>query len=266
MLKHRGITGGSPLLTRGKQLIRRHVRGHHGLTPVHAGKTCLAASPSSRRPAHPHSRGENWPGLKPAQRSPGSPPLTRGKHQPPGISTRNDGLIPAHAGKTSIRHRLRRTSRAHPHSRGENTARMIAAELEAGSSPLTRGKHRAVRRAGRQRGLIPTHAGKAYATDKQSLHNLGSSPLTRGKPSARRGPPPARGLIPTHAGKTPTYGGTTSQPQAHPRSRGENAEGLIDDPYEAGSSLLTRGKQRRVLLPEHCDGFIPTHTGKTVPA
>ena len=92
----------------------------------------------------------------------------------------------------------------------------------AGSSPLTRGKHRAEATKRRERGLIPAHAGKTRDGVLKSMsigahprsrgENLlfdnvgkdipGSSPLTRGKPHRtveRR----SRGrLIPAHAGKT----------------------------------------------------------------
>ena len=254
---------GSPPFTRGKPAWRRVRRVDDRLIPTHAGKTGPDSNRHNAHPAHPRSRGEN---ISPPVSPPvtmGSSPLTRGKRVSAIGFGAHPGLIPAHAGKTTAHTTAHPASQAHPHSRGENTARMIAAELEAGSSPLTRGKHRAVRRAGRQRGLIPTHAGKTYATDKQSLHNLGSSPLTRGKPSARRGPPPARGLIPTHAGKTPTYGGTTSQPQAHPRSRGENIMEQTADAHGAGSSPLTRGKRGGPDRRPVRGGFIPAHAGKT---
>ena len=177
-------------LTRGK-LFRGLLRlWRHGFIPAHAGKTMRVArlpgdcsqvgwlppsyvglslftreytTPmSSFRPklTHPHSRGENWPGLKPAQRSPGSPPLTRGKHQPPvsppvtmGSSplTRGKlnrlhefdvkrGLIPAHAGKTVATIMAPPYLRAHPRSRGEHHFEYAAPETIKGSSPLTRGK------------------------------------------------------------------------------------------------------------------------------
>ena len=50
--------------------------------------------------------------------------------------------------------------RAHPRSRGENPLSVRATKLMSGSSPLTRGKPSAWRRACRGRGLIPAHAGK----------------------------------------------------------------------------------------------------------
>ena len=70
------------------------------------------------------------------------------------------GLIPAHAGKTIAQVMGLKIFRAHPRSRGENTAAGLPAAGAGGSSPLTRGKpdmHKV--RIFEQR-LIPAHAGK----------------------------------------------------------------------------------------------------------
>ena len=93
--------------------------------------------------------------------------------------------------------------------------------------------------------------------------HLGSSPLTRGKPADERGPLPIAGLIPAHAGKTTTVTSRSSKPAAHPRSRGENANALVCSPVQGGSSPLTRGKHRVVVVSRNIEGLIPAHTGKT---
>ena len=90
----------------------------------------------------------------------GSSPLTRGKRVLETRLIHFARLIPAHAGKTTVRGRRRRSRPAHPRSRGENTRRINVDDLCAGSSPLTRGKP-AVDHAGvRPVRLIPAHAGK----------------------------------------------------------------------------------------------------------
>ena len=131
---------GSSPLTRGKLRPRGLEGGHYGLIPTHAGKTpCLASSPASWW-AHPHSRGENWFPRLSAARSAGSSPLTRGKRDVrPGEGGRGR-LIPTHAGKTPACSCSRRSVRAHPHSRGENTMHVAIVGFVPGSSPLTRGK------------------------------------------------------------------------------------------------------------------------------
>ena len=53
----------------------------------------------------------------------GSSPLTRGKLLAWRISLFPYGLIPAHAGKTAVRHPVYQLPGVHPRSRGENRRR-----------------------------------------------------------------------------------------------------------------------------------------------
>ena len=158
-----------------------------------------------------------------------------------------DGLIPAHAGKTSGSPSRPRSSAAHPRSLGENAAAALVEDAETGSSPLTRGKrlgpvtHEANGRP------IPAHAGKtphwSRWTKSGRAHPRsrgendggfnwqanfpGSSPLTRGKLQIGELAPPAHGLIPAHAGKTSESSTEVEATPAHPRSRRENTPRLI---------------------------------------
>ena len=75
---------------------------------------------------------------------PGSSPLTRGKLGGPRVEHLAHGLIPAHAGKTGAERTEYLKRGAHPRSRGENAAEETAVDIHLGSSPLTRGKRRAV--------------------------------------------------------------------------------------------------------------------------
>ena len=152
---------------------------------------------------------------------------------------------------------------AHPRSRGENIITAVIGVLSQGSSPLTRGKHHADRRADRAGGLIPAHAGKTLGPLVAGCEHKGSSPLTRGK-HPRAGPGAARaGLIPAHAGKTqpPTVRGRCRG--AHPRSRGENRYAQVRATLTGGSSPLTRGKRPLVANRRTGEGLIPAHAGKT---
>ena len=71
-----------------------------------------------------------------------------------------DGLIPAHAGKTSVIFFSFYGSAAHPRSCGENRPLMRSTLMFSGSSPLMRGKLLALLPSVSMRGLIPAHAGK----------------------------------------------------------------------------------------------------------
>ena len=152
----------------------------------------------------------------------GSSPLTRGKLVGGGDERVHDGLIPAHAGKTTQPSPGSTTTTAHPRSRGENPARVTSWRMLAGSSPLTRGKPRVGRRGRARVRLIPAHAGKTggggvsaperpahpRSRGENDSHRVvgdlqeGSSPLTRGKLAAAARQPIVGGLIPAHAGKT----------------------------------------------------------------
>ena len=136
-------------------------------------------------------------------------------------------------------------------------------QIDAGSSPLTRGKPPIVRLSKFITGLIPAHAGKTVLRDfgagacaahpRSRGENSGpsvsgrpfrgSSPLTRGKPLRHRASRDKTGLIPAHAGKTVFMIVVVATETAHPRSRGENTAARGDKVAGVGSSPLTRGKQ-----------------------
>ena len=173
---------------------------------------------------------------------------------------------------------------AHPRSRGENPHRKDQDPCVPGSSPLTRGKRRsqAVNLPGD--GLIPAHAGKTgngvgthgvspahprsrgenCARWRTRTRQRGSSPLTRGKPPGPGSACRPWGLIPAHAGKTSGRGGPRPQPEAHPRSRGENAPTVRPGLRGTGSSPLTRGKRCLEGLAVDRRRLIPAHAGKTL--
>ena len=135
----------------------------------------------------------------------GSSPLTRGKRPTRQPRPPVRGLIPAHAGKTSLGGRRGAGAGAHPRSRGENMAPAQSIRDVPGSSPLTRGKPPAAGHVVSRGRLIPAHAGKTDARvgvnggdgahPRSRGENLidrggnaietGSSPLTRGKPAAQ---------------------------------------------------------------------------------
>ena len=157
-----GNARGSSPLTRGKPRVRYLILLRIGLIPTHAGKTKQSSCLRCSVRAHPHSRGENRRGQPPVSLSSGSSPLTRGKRRRWLRPWCRGGLIPTHAGKTPRWWTCSPSTGAHPHSRGENCAPGEGAHVPQGSSPLTRGKRRHVRRFLSAMGLIPTHAGKTY--------------------------------------------------------------------------------------------------------
>ena len=200
------LNSGSSPLTRGKPNVRPGERGCGRLIPAHAGKTGPLRYCCSGLPAHPRSRGENYVLGCYDRGAHSSSPLTRGKPHHRRQSARHRRLIPAHAGKTGLQSRGCYAQTAHPRSRGENLIRPAATGVDAGSSPLTRGKHVGGAEVHDRLGLIPAHAGKTTSPSPtpspspahprsrgenavlRSLHRTvnGASPLTRGKPAHPR--------------------------------------------------------------------------------
>ena len=278
------LRSGSSPLTRGKPLVVNNEVAIGGLIPAHAGKTPWPPGSKGRVRAHPRSRGENGRRCWQVRRRRGSSPLTRGKPAIDDVALAAGRLIPAHAGKTVGAGLRIVLDRAHPRSRGENL-RYIDGELtRPGSSPLTRGKLLNALAPLIPVRLIPAHAGK---TGRQTAHHgyesahprsrgenppkrasharsAGSSPLTRGKLSAEKPDFLTGRLIPAHAGKTSIKINGWSLLEAHPRSRGENAEGGDVIAAPEGSSPLTRGKLIRASRGREMARLIPAHAGKTL--
>ena len=106
----------------------------------------------------------------------------------------------------------------------------------------------------------PRSRGENHVHSRCALSDRGSSPLTRGKRSYGEAGSTWDGLIPAHAGKTRKVNRVSGQGRAHPRSRGENPQGVIIDRDISGSSPLTRGKPEDA---RPVPGLIPAHAGKT---
>ena len=134
------VEAGSSPLTRGKLTQPKLLSAAGRLIPTHAGKTDTAEALVSDRPAHPHSRGENAPGIASPSWFQGSSPLARGKQCQHEIEGHQAGLIPTHVGKTNSCAGSTGRTWVHPRPRGENLWRAFRKGMAWGSSPLTRGK------------------------------------------------------------------------------------------------------------------------------
>ena len=111
-------------------------------------------------PAHPRACGENFPCPWIVSSLAGSSPRMRGKRSSLRSNLMEDGLIPAHAGKTRGEGEKGARERAHPRACGENDGDSVCLQFGVGSSPRMRGKPRPSARTGTGGGLIPAHAGK----------------------------------------------------------------------------------------------------------
>ena len=151
--------GSSPRM-RGKLSPARVYIAFDGLIPAHAGKTSRASPKSLLCLAHPRACGENPNIGRASSHSTGSSPRMRGKLFFGVVFTRARGLIPAHAGKTSVGRAHFGVWWAHPRACGENSQHLKGVEMETGSSPRMRGKQNARYPELNAMGLIPAHAGK----------------------------------------------------------------------------------------------------------
>ena len=118
-------------------------------------------------------------------------------------------------------------------------------------------------RLARVGGAHPRSRGENSVPAVARAAHRGSSPLTRGKRARRPHKACFCGLIPAHAGKTRRMCLTSESKPAHPRSRGENRDGVLKSMSIGGSSPLTRGKRHFQPLNNLMLRLIPAHAGKT---
>ena len=274
--------GSSPRV-RGKHLAARTRRHQLGLIPARAGKIsgrCWGGCASS---AHPHACGENTTRYGCHPSNGGSSPRMQGKLERADGGGAGARLIPAHAGKTTLRSTCNSPSPAHPRACGENYRAAHSSAVNTGSSPRVRGKHRPTNTTLPPTRLIPARAGKTAGAlllfSPPSAHpracgencmaavaapmSQGSSPRVRGKLAAAWVAPARTGLIPARAGKTVRVGSTSTTSGAHPRACGENPRSRADVEQVTGSSPRVRGKRRRTRWGVCGRGLIPARAGKT---
>ena len=94
----------------------------------------------------------------------GSSPLTRGAPEALVRLDLEGRIIPAHAGSTRWGRLARFVRGDHPRSRGEHSTVPEDTVLDPGSSPLTRGAHRAILRRHAMWRIIPAHAGSTVVS------------------------------------------------------------------------------------------------------
>ena len=150
------------------------------------------------------------------------------------------GIIPAHAGLTSLRTSLAKRPGDHPRACGAHTARSMARRAIWGSSPRMRGSPTDTTGAVGRCGIIPAHAGLtltrsslratfwdhpracgAHLLDVFFSHpRPGSSPRMRGSHTVHLGTSCWLGIIPAHAGLTRSQWKMSSASGDHPRACG----------------------------------------------
>ena len=146
----------------------------------------------------------------------------RGAHACGTAYTAEQGIIPAYAGSTRCRARIRASDRDHPRVCGEHASDPFQPNTSTGSSPRMRGALRHLCEVSRADGIIPAYAGstpdetaivanvwdhpRVCGEHRPSLMRfvitLGSSPRMRGAPFDIGSPLRRVRIIPAYAGST----------------------------------------------------------------
>ena len=174
------FTFGSSPQVRGKQHKIRWRDQPVRLIPAGAGKTGRALRSSLLSQAHPRRCGENTLTMDITEIPSGSSPQVRGKLAVRNARMGRFRLIPAGAGKTPPRGRVKGVFTAHPRRCGENAASAVESAFEHGSSPQVRGKPAATVMMARNCRLIPAGAGKTTGI-WQVKHKLAAHPRRCGE-------------------------------------------------------------------------------------
>ena len=151
---------GSPPRMRGKPIVYPTDTPFSGITPAHAGKTAREPGRKDEKGDHPRACGENHMIGGRSMPKAGSPPRMRGKPRLSRDARADDGITPAHAGKTPQAGTRFCTFRDHPRACGENRSASSASAERAGSPPRMRGKHFHGSHLSKLCGITPAHAGK----------------------------------------------------------------------------------------------------------
>ena len=193
-------------------------------------------------------------------------------------------FIPAYAGNTPVASCAPPPWPVHPRLRGEHGLVLDHVEIDAGSSPPTRGtQDRELLGVGGYR-FIPAYAGNTGLLHRhvhrptvhprlrgehmlcvaQAGDKIGSSPPTRGTLLQAHVNPGLVRFIPAYAGNTiPLKVGGRTLP-VHPRLRGEHRGRTIAIMQNHGSSPPTRGTPPSERRHDQSGRFIPAYAGNTL--
>ncbi len=234
--------------------------------------------------AHPRSRGDDAPRVSLTMPQAGSSPLA-GRRPPVVRRLPGDrGLIPARGETTGAVQPIDPLAAAHPRSRGDDWHVVVADLAQHGSSPLAGRRPDRTPGARGVSGLIPARgettwswrpsssASRAHprsrgddsASTSPSFTVPGSSPLAGRRPPVGEHPVAQARLIPARGETTRAWWGRTREPQAHPRSRGDDMTGSVTRLSREGSSPLA-GRRHRAHRRECLHGGLIPARGETTP-
>ena len=173
---------GSSPHARGTRFASCRAAVETGIIPACAGNTrpCLLSEPCGGD--HPRMRGEHRLLCRGSSVTWGSSPHARGTLGRVLVDRARPGIIPACAGNTVSRSRMRSGMRDHPRMRGEHPTFFRAGFTVLGSSPHARGTPIPRRFRFECLGIIPACAGNTYFCS-MSRRGHGDHPRMRGEHS-----------------------------------------------------------------------------------
>ena len=194
------------------------------------------------------------------------------------------GIIPAHAGLTTLMNHRIPMVRDHPRACGAHKCLLSIQMNLWGSSPRMRGSHPELFKACSGGGIIPAHAGltrqagsspcwpgdhpRACGAHSQIDANgqiqQGSSPRMRGSQFTNKRVEFLHGIIPAHAGLTTRARSIVSARRDHPRACGAHQTYSEPKTCPKGSSPRMRGSPACFCRSEKVIGIIPAHAGLTL--
>ncbi len=234
--------------------------------PTPVGNTWPPARPRSRRPVHPHARGEHMTMGDRLCTNVGSSPRPWGTLLAVQAESGGWRFIPTPVGNTWCRRRWWQTSSVHPHARGEHLRDPHHQCPATGSSPRPWGTQMWDGAAVCVARFIPTPVGNTSMTNllpgRVPVHphargehapsagagarDDGSSPRPWGTPGHLVRRAGQQRFIPTPVGNTPAATGRRWSCPVHPHARGE---------HQLAAGALA-----------HVERFIPTPVGNTLAA
>ena len=254
-----------------------------GIIPACAGSTALHCPAPPLVRDHPRMCGEHLRLGFVLPHRPGSSPHVRGAHSRRLQRRHPQGIIPACAGSTVRRSRMRAPLRDHPRMCGEHCKAARRPCVRWGSSPHVRGAPGPVQIRDGTIGIIPACAGSTlfhsevpfivgdhprmcgeHSTQlKNEFYSAGSSPHVRGALTVLQHISYRRGIIPACAGSTRTLAALNRYAGDHPRMCGEHSMRWAVRFAAPGSSPHVRGARASRRSRPRRAGIIPACAGST---
>ena len=214
-----------------------------GIIPAHAGLTPRGPSSAVAPRDHPRACGAHTEVSDMKKQYEGSSPRMRGSLRLVSSYRSPSGIIPAHAGLTTVASFFSGPAKDHPRACGAHFTRAILVDSMVGSSPRMRGSRKLMEIPLIDHGIIPAHAGLTVTSlrrtpgtgdhpracgahdlmSDESIVFMGSSPRMRGSLIRCIIVVRIAGIIPAHAGLTPRWRLCCQNLGDHPRACGAHA-------------------------------------------